>query len=69
MQHVTEDVGQAEIATARTVGKLFVVDSQLVQCCCPQVIDRANVLYGVIAEFVSRTVGSAALDASAGQPY
>ena len=61
-------VGQAEVAAGVAVGQAFVVEAQQVQQRGVQVVDADAVLDGAETEFVSRAVGQAPFDATAGQP-
>src|SRR5437868_13614483 len=61
-------IRQAEVAAAVAVGELFVVDARLVEDSGPEVVDGADLVYGVVAEVVGGAVDRAAFDAAACQP-
>ena len=68
MQHVAVYVGQPHVSTTVTVGEVLVVDAQLMQDRCPQIVHRTLVFDGVVPEFVSGAISRAALDSTTGQP-
>ncbi len=60
------NVGQALVAAAVAKGELLMIDAQLVEHCCPQVVDRAGILDRIIPEFVGCSVGSPATHPATG---
>src|SRR5262245_33039769 len=65
---VTMYIGQAEVAAAEAIGQLLVIQAEQMENGRMQVVEVADVLDGVNAQLVGRSVHGAALDAAARQP-
>ena len=68
MDHVTVNIGEAEIATAVTEGELLVVHAQQVQDRGVQVVDVHAILDSVYAELIRGAVDVTTLRSAARQP-
>lgn len=62
------DIGEADVATREAVGECFVVHAEEVEDGGPEVVDRAGVGDGMVAEFIGGSVHVAWADAAAGEP-
>lgn len=62
------DIGEADIATREAVGECFVVHAEEVEDGGPEVVDRADIGDGMVAEFIGGSVHVAWADAAAGEP-
>ncbi len=60
-------IAEPEIAAAETVGDFLVIQPEQMLHGCPHVVDGADILHRVIAEFVRGSEGCADLDAAARQ--
>ena len=63
------DIGEPKIASAETIGEFLVIESEQVLHGRPQIVNRADILDRIVAEFIGGAVGRAAFDAAAGQPH
>lgn len=68
VEHVAADIGEAEVASAETIGELFVVQTEKMQNGRVQVIDVHLVLDSLVAEGICASVMHAAAHAAACHP-
>ena len=66
---VPVDVGEAEVAALEAVGQFLVVDAEQMEHGRVEIVDRDDVLDGVITEIIRRAVADAAFDPAAGHPH
>ena len=62
---VAVDVGEAIVAAAETVGQPFMIQAEQVLHRGPEIIDSADVLHRVVAQFVGGSMGGSAFDSAA----
>src|SRR6266851_5847220 len=63
------DIRQTEVATAGAIGKFRVVDAHEVEDGGVDVMDVHRLVHHLPPEVIGRSIGHAALDASAGEPH
>lgn len=68
LPHVAVDICKSQVAAAPAVGEFLVIDAELAEGGCPEVVDGGDILERLVAELVGRAVGGAALHAAAGHP-
>ena len=66
--HISVDVRQPEIPPLEFVRQLFVIDPQLIEHRCVQVMYVNDVFHRVIPQIIAFAVRDAALDPAAGHP-
>src|SRR5262249_2663090 len=68
LNHVSINVGEAEVAAAVVKRELLMIQTKQVENRCVPIVDVHRLFDRLVAEFVGRAVGQAALDAAAGHP-
>ncbi len=63
------DIGQAETSSLIAERQLFVIDSQLVQQCGVQIVNRYGISGYIVTPLIRLTVCGAGLDASTCHPH